>query len=100
MLAHSDSCETFADESGEDHLMCLDLDAQQVAGGDVGRHTHRLALPHIPARVRELRVCARGQTSIPADAYRKLLSFICAPGTLIIGETAALVFTCGKIGTE
>lgn len=100
MLAHSDSCETVADESGEDRLMCLDLDAQQVAGGDVGRHTHRLALPHIPARKCELRVGARGQTRIPANAYRKLLSFICAPGTLIIGETAALVFTCGKIGTE
>jgi hypothetical protein len=52
MLAHSDSHETAADESGEDDLMCLDLNAQQVTGGDVGRHTHGLALPHIPARLR------------------------------------------------
>jgi hypothetical protein len=66
MLAHSDSCETVADESGEDHLMCLDLDAQQVTWGDVGRHTHRLALPHIPARVRELRAGARvGKRAFP-----------------------------------
>jgi hypothetical protein len=85
-------------------LVRLDLDAQQVSRRDVSGDSDLVPFPNIPDRT-----CAEGRGRRrkrgvilglywrgwrqSEEAHLKLFSFIWVPGTLGMGDTAALVLT-------